>query len=94
MLSSCDSDSSKHPNVVFIMADDWSRELVDVRLTEKAVAFLENHMREYPDDPFFLYFVPSSPHIPWMVPGFMKGAQHLTARYLQLPSSSLILSLP
>ncbi len=26
-----------------------------------------------PDKPFFLYFAPSSPHIPWMVPDFMKG---------------------
>lgn len=62
------------PGVVTgLMADDWSQELVDVRLTEKAIAFMERHQREQPDDPFFLYFVPSSPHIPWMVPDFMKG---------------------
>lgn len=56
-----------------LMASDWSQEDVDVRLTEKAIEFIGQHQQKSPDEPFFLYFVPSSPHIPWMVPGFMKG---------------------
>ena len=63
------------PGVVTgLMADDWSEELVDVRLTEKAIEFIDRHQRDNPDEPFFLYFVPSSPHIPWLVPDFMKGS--------------------
>ena len=62
------------PGVVTgLMASDWSQEDVDVRLTGKAVKFIERHQANMPDDPFFLYFVPSSPHIPWLVPDFMKG---------------------
>lgn len=62
------------PGVVSgLMASDWSQEEVDVRLTEKAVGFIERHQASRPNDPFFLYFVPSSPHIPWLVPEFMKG---------------------
>jgi arylsulfatase A-like enzyme len=63
-----------------LMASDWSQEEVDVRLTEEAVGFIEQHQAEKTDDPFFLYFVPSSPHIPWMVPDFMKGKTEEGAR--------------
>jgi len=64
----------ERPGVVKgLMASDWSQEEVDVRLTEKAIDFIDKHQHESPDAPFFLYFVPSSPHIPWMVPDFMKG---------------------
>ncbi len=69
------------PGVVTgLMASDWSQEEVDVRLTEKAVDFIERHQTNNPEDPFFLYFVPSSPHIPWMVPDFMKGKTQEGAR--------------
>jgi len=69
------------PGVVTgLMASDWSQEEVDVRLTEKAVGFIERHQASRPNDPFFLYFVPSSPHIPWLVPEFMKGKTEEGAR--------------
>ncbi len=62
------------PGVVTgLMASDWSQEEVDVRLTEKAISFIEKHQETKADEPFFLYFAPSSPHIPWLVPDFMKG---------------------
>ncbi len=71
----------ERPGVVKgLMASDWSQEDVDVRLTEKAIDFIEKHQTNNPDDPFFLYFVPSSPHIPWMVPDFMKGKTEEGAR--------------
>jgi len=56
-----------------LMADDWSEQDVDVILTEKAIKFIENHQRTSPGNPFFLYFSPSSPHIPWLPPDFIKG---------------------
>ena len=62
------------PGVVTgLMASDWSQEEVDIRLCEQAIGFIQRHQAERADDPFFLYFVPSSPHIPWMVPESMKG---------------------
>jgi arylsulfatase A-like enzyme len=74
-------EMTQRPGVVKgLMATDWSQEEVDVRLTEKAVDFIERHQENQPDDPFFLYFVPSSPHIPWMVPDFMKGKSEEGAR--------------
>ncbi len=56
------------------MAADWSQEDVDIRLTEQAIGFIERHQQHRAKNPFFLYFVPSSPHIPWLVPESMKGA--------------------
>jgi arylsulfatase A len=55
------------------MASDWSQEEVDIRLTEQAIGFIERHQQHRAEDPFFLYFVPSSPHIPWLVPESIKG---------------------
>ena len=56
-----------------LMASDWSEEEVDIRLTEQAIGFIKRHQEKRADEPFFLYFVPSSPHIPWIVPESMKG---------------------
>jgi arylsulfatase A len=56
-----------------LMADDWSQEDVDPVFTQKAIGFIENHQKESSDQPFFLCFSPSSPHVPWMTPDFMKG---------------------
>ena len=62
------------PGVVTgLMASDWSQEEVDIRLTEQAIGFIERHQAQRADEPFFLYFAPSSPHIPWLVPESMKG---------------------
>ncbi|MGE3806960.1 MAG: arylsulfatase [Gemmataceae bacterium] len=36
------------------------------KCTEKAVAFIDNHVKATPDKPFFLYFPLSAPHTPWM----------------------------
>lgn len=67
-------EMDRRPGVVAgLMASDWSQEDVDIRLTEQAIGFIERHQAQRADDPFFLYFVPSSPHIPWMVPESMQG---------------------
>jgi arylsulfatase A-like enzyme len=55
------------------MADDWSEEDIDVILAGKAQAAIDRHLRQRPNDPFFLIVSPNSPHIPWLVPGSMKG---------------------
>ncbi len=55
------------------MADDWSEEDIDVILAGKAQAAIDRHLLHRPNDPFFLIVSPNSPHIPWLVPEFMKG---------------------
>ncbi len=56
-----------------LMADDWSEEDVDPIFTEKAIQFIKNHQQKKSNNPFFLYLALSSPHIPWLVPDFIKG---------------------
>ncbi|MFC2141614.1 arylsulfatase [Acidobacteriota bacterium] len=57
-----------------LMTPDWDLEQVDVKLAEKAVLFINNHKKENPDQPFFLYYALSAPHIPWVNPKFIRGA--------------------
>ena len=57
-----------------LMTPDWDLEQVDVKLAEKAVHFINNHKKENPDQPFFLYYALSAPHIPWVNPKFIRGA--------------------
>jgi len=56
-----------------LMAPDWDLEEVDVKLAEKAGSFIVNHKKDYPDEPFFLYYALSAPHIPWVNPAFIRG---------------------
>jgi arylsulfatase A-like enzyme len=55
------------------MADDWSEENIDVILTDKAKAAIDHHLRQRPNVPFFIIVSTNSPHVPWLVPEFMKG---------------------
>ncbi|MFC2156864.1 arylsulfatase [Acidobacteriota bacterium] len=57
-----------------LMAPDWDLAQVDVKLAEKAVNFINEHKKENPDKPFFLYYALSAPHIPWINPEFIRGA--------------------
>lgn len=36
------------------------------RITEEATGFIENHLKEAPEKPFFLYFALTAPHTPWL----------------------------
>jgi len=56
-----------------LMVSDWSEETVDITFTEKAIKFIEHHLNENEDKPFFLYLALSSPHLPWLAPEFAKG---------------------
>jgi arylsulfatase A len=55
------------------MAEGWSEEDIDLVLAGKAKAVIDGHLRNRPNDPLFLCLSPNSPHIPWLVPEFMKG---------------------
>ncbi len=55
------------------MTPGWRDEDCDPTFTEKAVGFIESHITENPDQPFFLYMTPAAPHRPCMPPDFAKG---------------------
>jgi len=63
-----------------LMVPDWRDDLVDVRFTERAVAFIDQHAEQRPSQPFFLYLTPSAPHRPCVPPGFMEGASEAGER--------------
>jgi arylsulfatase A-like enzyme len=46
------------------MIDGWKLEKILPTLTEKAVAFIDNHAANNNDKPFFLYFASTAPHTP------------------------------
>lgn len=48
----------------------WNNETVDVRFTEWAVAFIEEHVKSKPNLPFFVYLPLSSPHSPHVTVDF------------------------
>lgn len=68
-------EMNAQPGVVAgLMAPSWVQEEADVRLTEEAVAYVVDHVRDRPDEPFFLYYSLSTPHLPWTAPELIQGA--------------------
>lgn len=63
-----------------LMVPGWRDDLVDVRFTERAVAFIDQHAAERPNQPFFLYLTPSAPHRPCVPPSFVEGASEAGER--------------
>jgi arylsulfatase A-like enzyme len=57
-----------------LMTPDWSETEVDATFVDKAVAFVDRHLATRAQRPFFLYHALSAPHIPWLVPEFLRGA--------------------
>jgi arylsulfatase A-like enzyme len=57
-----------------LMTPGWRDEEVDIKFTEKAKEFINNHVKEQNEKPFFLYFCASAPHRPCDVrPDFVIG---------------------
>lgn len=59
-----------------LVAPGWKVDEVDTTFTEKAVAFLDRHVAEHPEKPFFLHFCLNTPHIPWLAPEFIRGTSN------------------
>jgi arylsulfatase A len=55
------------------LAPGFKLEEVDLEFTRKAIAFMEGRARTAPNQPFFVSLFLSSPHTPWLPPGFVKG---------------------
>lgn len=56
-----------------LTGDDFIHEQVLPTLTDKAIAFINRHMEEEPDLPFFLYFPLPAPHTPILPTDAFKG---------------------
>lgn len=53
--------------------DGFTVEYVDTVFTDRAIRFIEKHVKENKKDPFFLCLALSSPHNPFLPPDFTKG---------------------
>ncbi len=74
-------EMNEQPGVIEgLMAQDWKQEEADMRLTEGAISFISNHVDSKPDQPFFLYYSLSAPHIPFTAPEFIRGASRAGPR--------------
>ncbi|MHC4676672.1 MAG: sulfatase family protein, partial [Planctomycetota bacterium] len=56
-----------------LMVPGWKHEDADITFVKKSIEFIERHVSDKPNDPFFLYLPLSVPHIPWLPPDFVKG---------------------
>lgn len=56
------------------VAPGFHHEDVLSRWREKGISFLEEHQRERPEDPFFLYLALTAPHTPWLPDEEFRGA--------------------
>jgi len=55
------------------MAEDWSEEEIDVVFAQQAKKVIDTHLRKNRNRPLFLILSTNSPHVPWLVPDFIKG---------------------
>ena len=67
----------KHPYSIDcrrgMVADDFDLEEVDMKFLEKSKAFLQNHIKENPDKPFFLFHSAQAVHLPSFPGRAFKG---------------------
>ncbi len=73
-------DKSKLPNHPYsqdcrsgLVADDFNHDEVDLVFLEKSKAFLENHVKQNPSQPFFLYHSMQAVHLPSFPADVFKG---------------------
>lgn len=55
------------------MVAGWQHEEVGPTFTQKAVAFIDQHMATQAGQPFYLHLTPSAPHRPLYPPDFIRG---------------------
>jgi arylsulfatase A-like enzyme len=63
-----------------LMTPDWQDDQVDIVFTRKAVEFIDRHVANNPEQPFFLYLTPSAPHRPCVPPEFIQGVSQAGPR--------------
>lgn len=55
------------------IAPGFKHEEVMPTFTKKAISFMESHVKEKKQQPFFLYFALTGPHTPWVAQNQFKG---------------------
>jgi len=55
------------------IAPNFKHEEVLPKFTHKAINFIEQHQKDSPEQPFFLYFALPAPHTPWLPLDQFKG---------------------
>ncbi len=63
-----------------VESEDWDDYKVDTVFADKAQTFIEEHIAQNSDKPFFLYLTTSSPHRPCLPPKEFEGASQAGAR--------------
>lgn len=63
-----------------LMVPHWKDEAVGPTLIAKAESFIQDHIQQQPDRPFFLYFAASAPHTPAVPPDFIQGKSEAGTR--------------
>ncbi len=67
-------EMNKEPGVYpGLMVEDWDQEQVDTTFQSEAVGFIDAQAEAGFENPFFLYYPLSAPHIPWLAPSFAQG---------------------
>ncbi len=57
-----------------LMVPGWKDEEVDIKFTQKSIQFIQDHVKNRPEQPFFLYLCTAAPHRPYDIqPDFCKG---------------------
>jgi arylsulfatase A-like enzyme len=68
---------SKYNGLPGFVPGAWSKDFileeVDVEFTNKAISYMEDRIEKKPGNPFFVYLALSSPHNPFLPPGFTSG---------------------
>lgn len=62
-----------HDKGPMMIATDWKPDDVDKIYLEKTIAFIEDHIKNNTEKPFYIHLAPEAPHFLNNVPDFMKG---------------------
>jgi arylsulfatase A len=63
-----------------MMTKGWEDDQCDVIFAQKAKEYINEHVSNEPEKPFFLYMTPAAPHRPCVPPDFIKGRSQAGAR--------------
>ena len=56
-----------------MMTEGWEDSQCDVKFTAKVKEYINTHVQQNAEQPFFMYMTPSAPHRPCVPPEFTKG---------------------
>src|SRR5699024_3237848 len=63
-----------------LMSKGWEDEKVNKTLTQKAITYIEKHVQNKPENPFFMYLPLTGPHTPWTPAKEYKNKSYIGLR--------------